>query len=126
MFVDIFVFITAILSYLILIPPLGAVGGALAFAIAVVINNILYHIGLIRFTGTVFFDFSYLRVYAMIIGGTLALLLIQVVFSPPLFVTLPIAALISLVVLRANVRKLQVEEMFPELLKIPVIKRLVR
>ena len=126
MFVDIFVFVAALISYLIFIPAFGAVGGALAFTIAIIINNILYHIGLIRYTGTVFFDFSYLRVYAMIIGGTGGLLLLQVVFSPPLFLTLPCAALISLIVLKANAGQLHVEEMFPELLKVPVLKYLIR
>jgi hypothetical protein len=61
----------------------------------------------------------------MIIAATAGLTIFQLIVEPPLYVSLPIAAVISLVLLRLNASKLQVGEMFPELLKIPGVKVLL-
>ena len=57
--------------------------------------------------------------------GALGLLAIQVIGSPPIYVSLGLAALISLFVVWVNRELLEVDQMFPELMRIPGLRFLV-
>jgi O-antigen/teichoic acid export membrane protein len=124
--VDFTVMLVAVASYAIFIPLYGAIGGAIAFTIAIVLANILYHIGLVRFTAVNLFNPTYLQVYLSIIVATILVSLLQFLVAPPLYISLPIAVLVSLVLLRLNADKLKVGEIFPELLKVPFAKYLLK
>ena len=126
MFVDILIMFIALISIFLFVPSLGALGGGIAYVVVIIFNNVLYHIGLVRFTSVRLFDFSYLSIYLTIIISAIALKLIQTYFALPLFITLPIVALISILILRANVMKLKVGETFPELLKVPILNKLLK
>jgi len=76
-------------------------------------------------TGIGTFEWRYVRVYLVIALGALGLLAIQVVASPPIYVSLGLAALIALFVLWAKREVLEVDEMFPEVLRIPGLRLLV-
>jgi len=126
LFVDIVVMITALISFVVLIPQFGAVGGAISFSISIVLTNILYHIGLVRYTGTTWFQWGYLPIYIMIVAFAGGLAAVQAVFSPSIFIGLPVAAVLSLILLRFNASKLHIGEYFPEVMKVPLLKQLLR
>jgi O-antigen/teichoic acid export membrane protein len=115
-------FISCVLSFS-LIPRYGALGAAIATSTGLILHNIAKQIGLMFFTDVRLFDRRYLRVYLLIAGGAVALLLVQWV-TPSVFVSVPLAALMSLAVLWLNRDLLDVEQTFPELLRIPFFKLL--
>jgi O-antigen/teichoic acid export membrane protein len=110
---------------LLLVPRLGALGAGIATMVAVIVHNVLKQVGLRLGTGIGMFEWRYGRVYLVIALGALGLLAIQVIASPPIYVSLGLAALISLFVLWANRELLEVDQMFPELMRIPGLKFLV-
>ncbi len=93
--------------------------------VAVIVHNVLKQVGLRLGTGIGMFEWRNGRVYLVIAMGALGLLGIQVIASPPIYVSLVLAALISLIVLWANRELLEVDQMFPELMRIPGLKFLV-
>ncbi|MCI0712808.1 MAG: flippase [Chloroflexi bacterium] len=107
-----------VVSGLILIPRYGAFGAALSAASTLILYNLLNHLGLRLHTDVNLFDWHYLKAYVMVAAGGFGLLILQLVFDPPIIVGLPIAALISLLILRLNRSQLNIAETFPELLKI--------
>lgn len=110
---------------LLLIPPYGAIGAAYSASGTLIIHNLLNHTGLLFGTPIHLFNWKYLRTYVVITIGAISLLLFQVVVDPPIFVSLPLAALVSLGIIRANRAVLNVADMFPELMKIPFVKKLL-
>lgn len=108
-----------------LIPPLGALGAAISTMTTMIVHNILKQLGLRRGTGIDVFAWQYLQVYVLIAiaAGTLAL--VQWLVRPNVIVGLALAALASLVVVLANRRLLRVEETFPEVLRLPFMRRLL-
>jgi O-antigen/teichoic acid export membrane protein len=123
--IDVTVMVAAVIAYNFLIPEYGAVGGALGYTIAIILSNILNHFGLAIYTKIDLVNWSYLRIYTMIIMITLLLWGVQFILDPPLFISVPLAAILASSVLYLNREKLQVGEIFPELLKIPVIGKLL-
>ena len=71
------------------------------------------------------FEWQYLRVYATIVAATIGLVAIQTVLDPPLIVGLVLVGLASLAVLFAGRHHLQVADTFPELARIPFVRRLL-
>jgi O-antigen/teichoic acid export membrane protein len=123
--VDVFAAVLNLVVNLILIPPYGAVGAAVGTTITMIIFNILKQVGLMRGTGVSVFDWHYTRAYIFIIIGAVSLLALQAVFAPSPVVSIIAAALVSLVVVRLNRKSLNIEQTFPELLRIPLVKRLL-
>jgi O-antigen/teichoic acid export membrane protein len=115
--IDFAVMLVALGSYLFFIPIYGALGGTLAYTATIALVNGLYHIALVRFTAIKLYNPQYMPVYASIIVG-----LVQFVFNPSILISLPLAALVSLALLRFNASRLSVGEIFPELTKIPYAK----
>ncbi len=108
-----------------LIPRFGALGAAVGTTSTLFLFNILKQVGL-RGTGIKVFDMSYIRVYAVILGAAFGLLAVQTFFDPPVIVSFILAALASLAVLIINRRELRLEQTFPELLRIPPVRWLLR
>jgi O-antigen/teichoic acid export membrane protein len=111
---------------LLLIPRFGAVGAAIATCGTLVIYNILNHIGLKLTTNIDLFQWRYLNVYGSIALATLALVVFQTLVSPPIYIGLIFAGLISLIILIINRKVLNVEQTFPELLRFPVVRFLLQ
>lgn len=107
---------------LILIPRYGALGAALGTCGTLVLYNILNHLGLRIATRINLFRFRFLRVYASIALGTLGLMAFQEWVSTSIYISLPLAGVISLIVLLVNRNLLRIEQTFPELLRFPVIR----
>ena len=110
---------------LLLIPPFGALGAALATGITLLVFNSLKQYALYRVVGVRIFEWQYVRVYLTIIGATAALLAVQLVVDPPLIVGLVMVGVASLVVLLGGRRHLQLAETFPELGRVPFIRRII-
>lgn len=107
-----------------LVPPFGALGAALATAGTLVVFNVVRQVFLWRFTGVRAFDPAQSAVYATIGLAAVALLVFQVATDLPLPVGLALAAGASLAVLLVGRDRLRVGETFPELGRLPLVRRL--
>jgi O-antigen/teichoic acid export membrane protein len=104
---------------LLLIPRFGAAGAAAGTLVALIVHNVLKQTGLGLWTAVGAFDRRYAGVYATIAAAAVAILAIQQLLDPPFPVSVVVAAVASLGVLRASGRMLRVEHTFPELLRLP-------
>lgn len=120
--------LTAVLSVglnVLLIQQFGAIGAAIGTTSVLVIYNTLNHAGLMMGTGIQLFKWQNLQVYAGIAGATSGLMILEATVNPPLYVGIFLVVVLSLALLLANRRRLQVERFFPEILKIPVVGKLL-
>ncbi len=108
---------------LFLIPRFGAVGAALTTASSVVLYNLLNHVGLRLRTPIRIFERHGFRVNLTVIGAVLALALVSALLRPPVAAMAALVAAASLALVRVNRRSLNVEATFPELLRVPVLRR---
>lgn len=110
---------------LLLIPPYGALGAAIAASATLVIHNILNQVGLGLKTDVASFEWHYFRTYLSIIAAAAGLLLVQIFLEPPLYLSLGLAAAVSLLLIYVNRGVLDVAHTFPELLRLPFARRLL-
>jgi O-antigen/teichoic acid export membrane protein len=110
---------------LLLIPKYGALGAAIGTASTMVAHNIFKQAGLRLASGISIFDWHYLRFYLIIAGSALVLFLSTLFFAANIYVAVPLVALASFLVIKTCKDRLKVEETFPELLKIPFMKKLL-
>lgn len=114
-----------LLVNLLLIPRYGALGAAIGTCGTLFLHNILKQAGLRLGTGINLFEWRYFKVYLTITLSALGLLVVQRVFSLPVYASIALAGLLSFLVFRLNRRLLNVSETFPELLRIPLIRRIL-
>jgi O-antigen/teichoic acid export membrane protein len=110
---------------LLLVPPYGAFGAAVATCIALVAHNILKQAGLRLGTGIDLFQWRYLRGYLVILTGLIGLWMLHAVTDVPYYLSPATAALVSWVVFRCNRHLLDLEHTFPELRRIPFLRRVL-
>ncbi|MCE7939622.1 hypothetical protein DCC79_16265 [bacterium] len=110
---------------LLLIPRYGAIGAAVGTCATLVVFNVLKQAGLRLGTGIRLFDPRFGRAYAPIAGGAAGLLFLQIVTDAPVPVAVAFGAAASLVVLRSSRTVLDIEKMFPEILRIPLVRPLL-
>lgn len=130
----------SLLVSLLLVPQYGAVGAAIGVATTLIVYNLLNHLGLLLGTDIRLFEKRYLRVYASIIGGALLLWLANVLFETylptvlssqniaqiaTLILSLGLTALVSLLLLRLNRTVMDVDNMFPELKRLPLVGKVM-
>jgi hypothetical protein len=89
-----------------------------------VAHNILKQLGLLFGTGINLFEWRHLKVYGAIALGTLGLLLVQLTTATNIYIGTMLAALASLLVLALTRKSLAVGQTFPELLRLPLMRRL--
>jgi O-antigen/teichoic acid export membrane protein len=107
---------------ILLIPRYGAMGAAIGTCVTLVLYNILNQIGL-KFATTInLFAWRYLKVYLSIILSTVGLAILQSWLTLPIYVGVLLAGIISLVVLLLNRGVLDIEQIFPELLRFRLIR----
>lgn len=111
---------------LVLIPPLGALGAAIAVASTYVAHNVIKQLALRRATPIRGFDMRYRVVFGAIAAFAAGLACFQALLQPPLVVTLVATALASLAVLYVGRSSLGVSDTFPELMRIPGMRFLLR
>lgn len=123
--VDFTVLSLGILLTLLLIPRFGAMGGAAAYAITSITHAGLYQVMLARSTGVRLLPVGFGRLYAYLLVVVGVVFAIGTLLSPPLWVGVILAAVAWLVVLVRAAEQLQVDRTFPELLRVPVLGRLL-
>jgi O-antigen/teichoic acid export membrane protein len=113
-----------IIANIILIPRFGPVGAACGTAMTVVIHTILRHVGLKRYTGVPVFSRKYAGLYLTI--GFLApcLFIIQLAIGLSLPGALILAGIGTLIAFTINRRSLRLDVLFPELARLPFLRRL--
>jgi O-antigen/teichoic acid export membrane protein len=110
---------------LVLIPLHGAIGAGIATAVTMIAHNVLKQAGLRRGTGISVFEWRHSRVYVVIAIATAALLAAQWALSPGPLLALAMVAVASGGVLGLTSRSLAMGDMFPELVRVPILGRLV-
>lgn len=110
---------------LVLIPRYGALGAGIGTCTTLILHNILKQVGLRLGTGINLFERHYFKIYLSIVVSAVGLLIYQISTSFPLLVDLAAGVVVSLVVLGLNRKALSVEQTFPELLRIPLLRRLL-
>lgn len=105
-----------------LIPRYGALGAAIGTCVTLIIYNLLNHAGLLLGTGINLFQRRYLLAYASILVAACGLLLFVTVFNTHIAVSIVLAGLVSVALLRFNRVALDVENMFPEILRLPLVR----
>lgn len=128
--INILAAVVNILINLWLIPLYGPLGAACGTCGTMVLHNILKQAGLRFGTGISLFEKQYLKVYISIAVGAVGLLLLQTVMpadyspkQPYIYISFAIAAVVAIVVVGMNRKSLNVGQTFPELLKIPLVRR---
>lgn len=109
-----------------LIPRYGALGAAVGTSLALIVHNALKQLGLRLGTGIRLFDPRYAPIYVSMSLATLGVVLTQVLAGGSLPIGV-MAALVAtlLVVMRAR-QALRLDQTFPELRRIPLMRRLWR
>jgi O-antigen/teichoic acid export membrane protein len=111
---------------LVLIPRYGALGAAIGTSTTLVLHNILMQIALRIATGMRLFNSVSTRPLAIIAASVVVLALLRPIVGGHAVVSLALAALASVLVFAANRRALDIGQMFPELLRLPGLRRLSR
>ena len=110
---------------LLLIPPMGAAGAAIALAASLIVINLYNQVGLARKTTVRGLHPAAVRVY-ITIGVTAILLVVLSALPLGLPVQIAVAALGSIAVLWLNRSALRLAGTFPELARIPILRRIFR
>jgi O-antigen/teichoic acid export membrane protein len=110
---------------LVLIPAFGALGAGIGTCATLLIHNVLKQAGLRKGTGIGVFDREHLRVYGSIVVATGALLALQALVAPGPVVSVALVAAVSALLLYFSRDCLRVGHTFPELLRVPLLRRLV-
>ena len=109
---------------LILIPRWGALGAAWATCSTLVLQNLLYQLGL-KQAGVQVMDPRSIGLNAGIVVGALALVAVQAALQPALWIGVPVILLLGLLMLRRQNKVLGLETVFPELMRVPGFRRLL-
>jgi O-antigen/teichoic acid export membrane protein len=107
-----------------LIPTLGALGAGIGTCATFIFHNILKQSGLRLGTGISVFDPHHARVYAVILGATAALAALAIGLHAPPYAAIVMVAAASAAVVTLTRNTLRVGDMFPELLRMPLVRRL--
>jgi O-antigen/teichoic acid export membrane protein len=107
---------------LFLIPRFGATGAAIGAVSALISYNLVLQAGLRSITNFKAFDHHYLPVYLTIALAAVALLLVQLMTSLSFYLALPLAGCVSLLVAAVARKQLRIAQMFPELLRLPLMR----
>ncbi len=108
-----------------LVPRYGALGAAIGTCVAMIAHNVFKHLGLRFGTGIHLFQWRYAKVYLTIVVAAAGLWAVQAAARPPVFVSLALAGIASLTVLRLNRRVLGADQIFPELARLPLARQLL-
>jgi len=109
-----------------LIPVLGPVGAAIGTTTTLVTQNLARQLFLARRTGVPFMDRGAAAIYLRMALGVVALLTLQLLIDPPLALGLLAAGAISIATLTHASGSMQLAETFPEIARLPLVRRLVR
>jgi len=118
--------IIIIVFNLLLIPRYGAIGAAVATSAGLIVQNLLRQLSLwLGGGGISFFEKRYASFFLMLGSSAVGLYLIQLFTPNNIYVALTLALAVSTFVLWLVKRHLKIADIFPEILRLPVIGRLL-
>lgn len=113
--IDCLLTVIAIGLFFLLIPPLGALGGAIAASATMVMRGTLNQIALVRHSHIRVFERRYAGVFGTVAISSLFLVAVHWLLDPPLAAGLCLASVLSLAVTTLSLPSLQLGKTFPEL-----------
>ncbi len=122
MIINFVVVIANLIGNLLLIPRYGALGATIATVGSMILLSVFKQAGLRITAGLRIFERQYLSIYLYLLLGALGVFLIQHLASFEICVLLPLAVIVFFIVFKLCQGKLKVEETFPELSRIPVMR----
>ena len=129
--INILAAVVNIIINLLLIPRYGALGAACGTCGTMIIHNLLKQAGLRYGTGISLFEWKHVKVYASIVIAAVGLLAFQLVLPQDyslkhayVYISFGVTGVVALAVIALNRRSLNIEQTFPELLKIPLMRKL--
>lgn len=114
--IDLLALIAGVVLNLVLIPPLGAMGAALATLLAIVLRNIPYAWALSRIAGINILQLSYLKLQAVVAVTLGVFYLIELAVEPGLVVSVALSCLAGLIALYVARDTVDIDSTFPELI----------
>ena len=93
--------------------------------VALLAPNMVNQWLVVKLTAVSWFDLDFVGVYASVIAAWAAIELLEWALTPQLFVSYAAAVAVSVAALRLNRRQLAIADTFPELLRFPVLGRLL-
>lgn len=121
--VDVLSTIVSLATSLLLIRSFGALGAAIGTTATMVVQNLLYQAGLVRspigLPGP-----RHLAAFASVVIAITGLTALQLALHPPFVIGLLVSAVVSLALVGINRGALQIGLYFPELMRIPIVRRL--
>jgi O-antigen/teichoic acid export membrane protein len=122
--IDVGTAIASVAAYLLLIPVMGALGAAIGTAITLLLQGFAYQVAVLR-AGVPGPKLQEVVLYPSLAAIGLLLLGIQLFLAPPVWLGLPLVALAGLFSLWLHRHQLELDTTFPELLRIPFMRRLL-
>lgn len=122
--VDVVAATVSVAASFLLIERFGAMGAAAATSATLIVQNLLYQVGLAR-SSVGLPERRHAVTFVAIAAAVACLTALQVVFGPPLLVGIVVAGVVAVVLLAASRRSLEIGRYFPELLKVPVLRMLI-
>jgi O-antigen/teichoic acid export membrane protein len=122
--VDVVSAVISLAASVALIRSYGAIGAAIATSATLIIQNLLYQAGLVR-SAIGLPAPEHIATFVTIGVAITALTMLQLVTQMPLPIAVVLAAGVSLGLLRASRNSLQIGRFFPELLRVPGLRRLI-
>jgi O-antigen/teichoic acid export membrane protein len=111
---------------LLLIPRYGALGAAIATAAGVIVQHFLRQLGLWRWGGGIsFFEKRFTSFFLVLGSSALGLYLIQLFTPNNIYIALTLAFAVSVFVLMLVKNHLKIAETFPEIVRLPLVGRLL-
>lgn len=124
-FINLGALLVNVVLTVILIPLFGVVGAAVAMSATMIAHNLFKQLGLRTAADFPLFDLRYAKPFGMIVAGMGALAVLKLMGITNPIVLVVAAALVSLAVLLRARQLLGVGEMFPELTRHPLIRRVL-
>jgi O-antigen/teichoic acid export membrane protein len=122
--VDVLSAVISVAASVILIRTNGAVGAAIATAATLIVQNVLYQAGLAG-SSVGLPERKHVVTFLAIAVAVGGLTLLQMVTQMPLPIGVALAAIVSAGLLIVSRGSLQIGRYFPELLKVPILRRLI-
>ena len=123
--INLLAILTNVALAVLLVPSFGALGAAIALSGTLVAHNIFKQTGLRMATGISLLNPRYARCFATLGGGALALVAVRAWAPDSLFVLVPVAALVSFGILALTRGTLRIDQVFPELRRVPILRAVV-
>lgn len=119
--VDLTTALAGVIAYLVLIPPLGAVGAAIGTAGTLIAQGLAYQAGAFR-NGLQPPDRATVLMGMSLVATTVGLAALEWIVRPPLWAGMVVVGVVCLAVLRANRGLLDLGGTFPELGRVPGLR----